>query len=113
MRLAPLFLSLLLLMPGVAQAASYDDPKALVTALYDPYTHGEKQTDLPGFYSDRLKSLFTQHATQSSVDHVSTAPALPASMPADFDPFVNAKHYLLFDLVVSDPVVNGNRVWSM
>ena len=94
---------------GPAYAASYDDPKALVTALYEPYTHGDQPTDLPDFYTDGLKAMFAKHQQLSQITGVGL-PAKPVSPSDDeFDPFVNAKHYLMLDLTISDAVVNGDH----
>ena len=95
---------------GGAQAASFDDPKALLAALYDPYTHGQKPDNLPGYYSDGLKMLFAKHIQQAELSNgIASAPDLKAAAEPDFDPFVDGKRYLLFDLVISDPVVSGDH----
>ena len=34
--------AVVLLLPSGARADGFDDPKALVSALYEPYTHGQQ-----------------------------------------------------------------------
>jgi hypothetical protein len=95
---------------GSARAATFDDPKALLAALYDPYTHGQKPDNLPGYYSDGLKMMFAKHIQQAELSNgIAAAPDLKAAAEPDFDPFVDGKRYLLFDLVISDPVVSGDH----
>jgi hypothetical protein len=102
--------AILLALAGGANAANFDDPKALVTALYEPYTHGEQPGDLAGFYTDGLKALFAQRQQQAGLGNGIGSPPDPAAgREPQFDPFVNAKHYLLFDLAIGEPLVNGDR----
>lgn len=95
---------------GSAEAATFDDPKALLTTVYEPYTHGQKPNDLPSYYSDGLKMMFAKHVQQTELNSgIASPPDLKAAIEPDFDPFVDAKRYLLFDLVIGDPLVNGDH----
>jgi hypothetical protein len=90
------------------QAAGFNDPKALVAAIYEPFTRHEQPADLQQFYSKHLKQLFAEKRggesfASASLKSGSTGPN------ADFDPFVNASSYLLADLNISDPVAIGQR----
>ena len=103
-------MALLAAFTGAAQAGNFDDPKGLVTALYEPYTHGAQPADLQGFYTDGLKLMFAKHVQQAALSNgIATGPQLAAAREPEFDPFVNAQHYLLFDLTIGEPVINGNH----
>jgi hypothetical protein len=90
------------------QAAGFNDPKALATAIYDPFTRHEQPADLQQFYSQHLKQLFAEKRGGESFAKASLKNGAKAP-DADFDPFVNADSYLLADLSISDPVVMGQR----
>jgi hypothetical protein len=81
--------------PGFA----YDDPKALIDAIYAPYTTlGVAQEQDPAqFYSERLRGLVAANAAAAGEN---PAPVL------DFNPFIGAKQALLRDLAVGTPVGN-------
>ena len=65
MRLA---LVLAFLMALAAPAFAYDDPKALVEAIYAPYqTPGQASDQDPAqFYSERLRGLVSGHAAKAA-----------------------------------------------
>jgi hypothetical protein len=83
-------------------ALAYDDPKALVDAIYAPYTTlGVAQEQDPAqYYSERLKGLVAANAAAAGD---SPAPVL------DFNPFIGATQALLRDLSVGTPVGNLER----
>ena len=86
----------------VVPAAAYDNPKALVEAIYASYEAGQPPADLTPFYSERLKQIF--------VDYYAERAAEPGAQPEKpFDPFVGDDHYLLFDLRIGEPMVLGER----
>ena len=100
----------ILMMLGGARADGFDDPKALVSALYEPYTHGQQPPSLQSYYSDGLRLLFAKHLQQTQYTAgIGSAIDVAAAKQPEFDPFVDAKHYLLLDLAVSDPVIDGNH----
>jgi hypothetical protein len=85
-----------------APAAAYDDPKALVDAIYAPYTTLGAATDQDPaqYYSERLRGLVAANA----------APAGENAPPVlEFNPFIGAKQALLRDLAISAPVGNGEK----
>jgi hypothetical protein len=92
----------LLLALLAAPAFAYDDPKALIDAIYAPYTTlGEATEQDPAqFYSERLKGLVAANAAAAGDN---PAPVL------DFNPFIGAKQALLRDLAVGTPVGNLER----
>jgi hypothetical protein len=110
MRMLLLAIGAALLLMGGARADSYDDPKALVAAIYDPYTHGEQPANLASFYSDGLKLRFARHLQQAAYSGgIGTGISVAATKEPEFDPFVDARHYLLLDLRIGDPVIDGDR----
>jgi hypothetical protein len=94
-----------LILPSAASA--YDDPKALVEAIYQPYQVGQQQGDLGQFYSTRLKQLFAgQGEAAANTADVSGPIAIEAAVK--FNPFIDAQHALLLDVTIGTPVVIGN-----
>ena len=98
---------------GSAHAGEFDDPKALLTSLFAPYTHGQKPADLEQYYTDWLKAEFAQHMQKAEIGGVGMPPDPKLAQQADFDPFVSDKHYLLMDLAIGDPVIQGDRALVM
>jgi hypothetical protein len=83
-------------------ALAYDDPKALVEAIYAPYTTlGVAQEQDPAqFYSERLKGLV---ATNAAAAGENAPPVL------EFNPFIGARQALLRDLSIGTPVGNTEQ----
>ena len=98
-------------------AFAFDDPKALVTAIYAPYqTPGAAAAQDPAqYYSERLKGLVSAHAAKATED-VLTNPdgdkAGPVAPGLTFNPFIDAQHSLLMDLSVGEPVVIGDKAMA-
>lgn len=100
-------LVLISLWPAAGRAETFDNPRALVEAIYAPYLRGARHTDLSQFYSAALKQLFAQRLEADLADPATAASAdAPATV---FNPFVDADNYLLFDLFIGEPVINGDR----
>jgi hypothetical protein len=93
---------------GAAQA--YDDPKALLEAIYAPYKVGQTPGDREQFYSVRLKGLYAANLERQSLDQ-RTGTELDSNAPnlVGFDPFIEGDHALLLDLMIGTPVVQGER----
>ena len=96
-------------------AFAFDDPKALVEAIYAPYqTPGAAADQDPAqYYSERLRGLVSGHAAKAAgnlldaqVSAENTGPVAPA---LSFNPFIDAQHSLLMDLAVGEPVVQKNK----
>ena len=109
-----LLISALLFVVSALPALAFDDPKALVTAIYQPYqTPGVAQDQDPAqYYSERLKGLVSGHAAKATEDLLAsseitedTGPVAPA---LGFNPFIAAQHSLLMDLAIGEPVVQGD-----
>lgn len=96
-------------------ALAFDDPKALVTAIYAPYqTPGKAAEQDPAqYYSERLKGLVSGHAAKATADVISNPDAganIGDAAPAlSFNPFIAAQHSLLMDLSIDEPIVMGDK----
>ena len=97
----------------ISAGQAFDDPKALLNAIYEPMTHGQKPTDLMPFYSNALKLKFIDRARSEPGDGAAaTQPGQGSEVQQveqHFDPFVSSANVLLFDLNIADPVVMGDR----
>lgn len=101
--------SLLLVIGFTGGASAYDSPKALVEAIYQPYASGQKHAALEKFYSARLKDLYAANLERQSVDQKGAAVDPDAPDMLGFDPFIEGQNSLLLDLVIGEPVLNGDR----
>lgn len=104
--IAPLLLAAGLVTPAVA----YDDPKALVEAVYAPYRAGLPHPEgVEQFYSERLQTLLSSNIESHSVgtDGAPVDPNAPSML--GFNPFIEGDNALLLDLVIGEPMVTGDR----
>jgi len=103
--------AVVLSLSGGAGADGFDDPRALVAAVYEPYTHGQQPPSLQNFYSDGLRQLFARHVQQSqyTANGIGGTVKVAATAEPEFDPFVDARHYLLLDLKIGDAAVDGDH----
>src|ERR1700712_5785393 len=98
-----------------APVFAFDDPKALVAAIYAPYQApgAAKDQDPAQYYSERLKGLVSGHAAKATSDMLSSeAPAANTGDVAPalgFNPFIAAQHSLLMDLTIGEPVVIAGK----
>jgi hypothetical protein len=86
----------------ISPAWAFDDPNALVDAIYAPYTTlgAAQEQDPAQYYSERLRGLVA----------VNAAPAGDGAAPIlDFNPFIGAQQALLRDLAVGPPVISGDK----
>jgi hypothetical protein len=105
-----LIISLLLALGLSGSASAFDDPKALLEAIYAPYTAGQTPGDREQYYSARLKGLYAANLERQSVDARSGTEVDPnAPDLVGFDPFIEGDHALLLDLNIGTPVVQGDR----
>lgn len=95
-------LSLALLLAATGGAFAYDTPKALLDALYSPYSKGESFDwigwDEAQFRSTPLNALFDKDAKESDGD----------VGRLDFDPYVDGQDYTISDLKFGDAVIDGD-----
>jgi len=93
---------------GLSSATlAYDDPKQLVQAIYQPYQTGQQHADLGQFYSSRLKQLFAGQGAKAAAE-VDTSGPVAVEAIVDFNPFIDAKHALLLDVDIGEPIVVGD-----
>ena len=90
-------------------AQAYDDPKALLMAIYGPYQSGQKHESLDPFYSNRLKGLFIDHANRVTADAAYVEPGTDAVPDRAFNPFLDADNALLLDVVIGEPAILGDN----
>ena len=85
-------------------AWAYDDPKALVDAIYAPYTTlgAARDQDPAQYYSGRLKGLVAANAAPAT--NAENAPAV-----LDFNPFIGAQQALLRDLAIGAPIERDGK----
>ena len=110
------FLVAVLLMVLSGPAFAFDEPKALVAAIYAPYqTPGAAADQDPAqYYSERLKGLVSGHAAKAADalltgDAENAADTGPVAPALSFNPFIDAQHSLLMDLQISEPIVMKNK----
>ena len=97
---AAAFVLLTLAAAGPALAQTYDEPKALLEALYGGYQPpNEFPPDQAIFRSERLNGLYEQDAIEANGE----------IGRIDFDPFVNGQDYLITELVVAEPYLAGGK----
>lgn len=103
-------IAVILVTIGLAGAATaYDDPRALLDAAYAPYLVGAKHEAVEQFYSERLKGLYAANLERQSTDPAGTPVDPNAPAPLTFDPLIEGQNSLLLDLVISPPVLMGER----
>jgi len=97
-------------LPATAFAETYDNPKALVTAIYEPFQRGEKPTEFGQFYSQHLNGLFASQGEKTAASAGIVVNTQTSAAPeVIFNPFIDAENYLLFDLVIGEPVIIGDN----
>lgn len=101
--------SLLLAMLPAGPTLAFDNPKALLQAIYAPMLDRQQPKDLSRYYSDDLKQMFAEHARQQADSPASAGQPAALSDASGFDPFVSGTNILLFDVNISDPVVIGDH----
>ncbi|WP_423068124.1 hypothetical protein [Devosia sp. CN2-171] len=102
-----LIATILLVLGFSGGAFAYDNPKALVEAIYQPYQSGQKpEGGLEQFYSAKLKGMYDAHR-EAKLSDVAFDPDSKDIL--SFDPFVEGGNALLLDVAISEPVINGDR----
>jgi len=95
-------ISLLLLTTTVIPAFAFDTPRALIEALYAPYSKGDdfdwSTWDESVLRSKALNTLFDADAREAGDD----------MGRLDFDPYVDGQDYQLSDLKIGDAAITGD-----
>ncbi|BDA86720.1 hypothetical protein Sa4125_42620 [Aureimonas sp. SA4125] len=92
-----LILAIAAVTPGLA--ATFDSPKALLTALYAPYIADGDTSDLTPFFSDRLNGLYAEDAAKTPVGEIGSL---------DFDPVIAGQDYAISKLQIGAPKIQGD-----
>jgi hypothetical protein len=98
--LAVLSVLLAVAAPTVGLAQSYDDPRALLEALYAGYMPpNEFPPDQSSLQSERLRGVFEkdQQDANGEIGRI------------DFDPFVNGQDYQITDLAIGEPYLAAGK----
>jgi len=86
----------------VVPAFAYDSPKALLEALYSPYSQGDSfdwsKWDEAQFRSKELNVLFDKDAKEADGD----------IGRLDFDPYIDGQDYKISDLKFADAQIEGD-----
>jgi hypothetical protein len=97
------------LFTGLVAAQEATGPRQVVEAIFAGYQPGQPKGDPSSHYSSRLRTL-NEEAQAQAVLVSDAAMAGDAFAPAPvFDPFVPDAGVLLYDLVIDDAVVHGDR----
>jgi len=108
-----LIIGFLLSLGLIGSVPAYDEPKALLEAIYAPYAAGQTPGDREQYFSLRLKGLYAANLERQVVDGKTGAEVDPnAPDLVGFDPFIEGDHPLLLDLNIGAPVVQGDRALS-
>lgn len=104
-----LFALVFLALGGIGAAQAYDDPKALLDAIYAPYIAGKAPARPENYYSASLKELLAKNLARQAVD-TKGQPVDPDAAPTlSFDPFIEGQHSLLLDVAITAPVLQGDH----
>lgn len=92
-----------------AMAETYSDSRALVAAIYDDYHLGRTVADPSTYYSTRLKAIFDQAIENDVFASDAAMSGSTFTLDAVFNPFLPDVSALLFDVVIGEPAVLGDR----
>lgn len=106
-----IFIAIVLFSLGLAgPAAAYDDPRALVEAIYQPYQAGQRHAEgVEQFYSARLRMLLADNLERHAVSPGGAALDTNAPSMLAFNPFIEGDNALLLDLNIGSPIVTGDK----
>jgi hypothetical protein len=101
MRLPALFAGLILAAATVlpSLAATFDSPKALLAALYEPYLRDGDTSDQTPFFSDKLNALYAKDAAATPQGEMGVL---------DFNPVIAGQDYAITKLVIDAPAISGD-----
>ncbi|GLQ53468.1 hypothetical protein [Devosia nitrariae] len=107
-RLVAVFILLIGAIPAQA-TETFDDPEALVEAIYDSYKPGAKPEIPESYYSSRLLVLMAdqRETAQAALFAPVSDEAALAGEPVD--PFVSDRNVLIANLAIGEPVILGDR----
>ena len=98
-----LLVPLLALVAMITPAFAYDTPKALLEALYSPYSQGDSfdwdKWDESVFRSAHLNELFEKDAAETPEGMVGRL---------DFDPYIDGQDYQITELKIGEAAIEGD-----
>lgn len=100
MRFVAVCVALICLLPGMAFANGYSDPKALVEALYSVYRTNDFPEDSRAYYSKSLKALFAADDARANGEVGAV----------NGDPFIYAQDWDEITYSVGEPVTTERGV---
>lgn len=109
MRLILAMMVALAMTPLAWAAESFDDPKALVAAIYDDYKLGQTVADPTVYYSKRLKAIFDQAVENDVFSSDAAMSGSEFTLNAVFNPFLPDVNALLFDVSIGEPARIDDR----
>ena len=110
MRMIWAVVALVLVGTGAGHAAeTYNDPKALVAAIYDNYKPGQAIADPTLYYSTRLKAIFDQAVENDVFSSDAAMSGSEFTLDAVFNPFLPDANALLFDVAIGESTQLDDR----
>src|SRR6218665_1635529 len=96
-------------LPAAWAEDTFDDPKALVAAIYDDYNLGRTVADPSVYYSARLKAIYDQAIENDVFASDAAMSGAEYTLDAVFNPFLPDVNALLFDVAVGEPTIIDDR----
>jgi len=96
-------------LPPAWAVDTFNDPKALVAAIYADYNLGRTVADPSVYYSTRLKAIFDQAIENDVFASDAAMSGSEFTINAVFNPFLPDVNALLFDVAVGEPTVIDDR----
>lgn len=101
------------LLAATVPAWSFDDPKALLDAVYASYGEGKTPMPVESYYSSRLKAIEAKHLERQAVTPQGETLDPAAPQTGDFDPMIDGTTPVLLDLAINPPVIVGDRALAV
>lgn len=97
------------MVPCAWAAERFDNPKALVAAIYDDYQLGQTVADPTVYYSTQLKAIFDQAVENDVFSSDAAMSGSEFTIDAVFNPFLPDVNALLFDVHIGEPAQIDDR----
>ncbi len=90
-------------------AAAFEQPRALLEAIYGGYTMGSAPANRMQYFSERLLDLYAMSGERQAAMLSGDVASATTQDLSTFDPFIEGGNALLLDLVIGEPVVRDDR----
>lgn len=100
MRLLALIASFFVGLTSLVAAQTFDTPKALLEAFYQPYFTDDFYEDETPYRSAALNALYANDASGTPDGEMGAL---------SFDPYIDGQDFELADLKIGDPAISGDR----